>query len=184
MANLVIDLANFKQSVSDRLPEGTYNVTIQDIEHGNSKAGDPMLTIWLNVSDGEYAGSTLVERMTLTSKAMFRVVAFMKALGLATPKKRVKVNTDAWLRRKLIVDVADGQPYRGRVNSEVQEYYKPKGQNSESEASDVTDVEDPWEDAHEASDASEPEPATESSEQDEEDGTTEDGSVDLDDIEL
>lgn len=41
------------------LPDGKYEVEVEKLELTESKKGDPMLSIWFKVLDGEYEGSKL-----------------------------------------------------------------------------------------------------------------------------
>lgn len=119
---ITVDLSNYKDKVGSRVPEGRYRVVVEDAETDTSAAGNPMINLWLRVVGGESDGATLVDRLVLTHKSLFRVVGFMNALGLPTPKKRLQVNIRAWVGKALVVDVADGEPYNGRVKSEVRGY--------------------------------------------------------------
>lgn len=41
------------------VPEGKYEVAVEKMELVESKKGDPMLTIWFNVLEGEYEGQKI-----------------------------------------------------------------------------------------------------------------------------
>ena len=168
---LIIDLSNYKERVGARVPAGSYTVQIEDVETTKSKAGNPMVNIWLRIVGGEHAGATIIDRLTLSDNAMFRVVNFMQALGLPTPKKRLQINVLKWVGQTLVIDVEDGEPFRGTVKSEVRGY-------SRAEKPQAADLEDSSDD-----ELPEPETAAESAD---ESSTIEVGedAVDLDTIEL
>jgi len=133
--NVVVDLTNYKDKVGDRVPEGRYRVVVEDAEKDRSNAGNDMINVWLRIVGGEHDGSMIVDRLVLTEKSLFRVVGFMKALGLPTPKKRLQVNIGTWVGKVLFVDVHDGEPYNGKVKSEVRGYEKaPKRSASPAKA--------------------------------------------------
>lgn len=119
MSNLVIDLTNYRDTEGDRLPAGNYLVRVSDTELTESKAGNPMVNLFLEVIKGEttgdeFAGSALVDRVTITPKAMFRVVAFLKAIGAPTDKRSHSVNPASWIGKLGVVSVEDGDSYNGR----------------------------------------------------------------------
>lgn len=136
MTNMIIDLANYRQQVSDRVPAGEYHGIVEDVQGTKSKAGDNMIVLWVRIVDGDHAGSTLVERLVLTERAMFRTVTFMRALGLPTPKKRLQVNIDRWKGRHVGMQVKDSEPYRGNINSEVDAWERWVGAGGATEGSD------------------------------------------------
>lgn len=147
MTNVTIDLSDYKDTVGGRVPEGRYKVIVEDADLDKSKAGNTMIVLGLKIiAPGEEAdGVTIVDRLTQTSGALFRTVNFMQALGLPTPRKRLQINLAKFTGRTLMIDVEDGEPYQGRVKSEVRGYFKV----SASSADEVTDLEDEDEDLEE-----------------------------------
>lgn len=135
-----LPLAKYRDSQSDRIDPGRYTVRVEDADVQESKAGKTMVVTWLKVVDGEFEGATLVDRMTLTEAAMFRIVGFMKAVKLPVPKRDININTDVFIGRLLDVDVAD-QEYRDRVNSQVTGYMMSTHTSSKAEEPDLDDLE-------------------------------------------
>lgn len=141
-----LDLSGYKEKVSARLPEGSYTVTIQDIEATKARTGSQGFEMWLVVAEGEYAGATLIDRFYHTdpegkpSGAIFRIVNLMQAVGLPTPKKRLALDTGLFLGKRVQVEVEDGQPYEGRVKSEITSYFRSSG--GAEAADEATDLED------------------------------------------
>lgn len=119
-----IDLSNYRDRVGTRVPEGRYTVLVEDADLDKSNNGNQMIILWLSVLDEEFAGATVVDRLTITEKALFRVVGFMQAIGLPTPKKRFSIDVKRFIGKTLDIDVADGEPYNGRVKSEVRGYMR------------------------------------------------------------
>lgn len=147
MSELIIDLTNYKDTVGARVEPGRYKVIVDDAELTKSKAGNPMVNIWLRIVGGEHDGATITDRLTITDKALFRVVAFMQAIGLQTPKKRLKLDLRHFTGKMLEVDVEDGDPYNGRIKSEVRGYIKITGAAKAAEPDDLPDTEDSVEEA-------------------------------------
>lgn len=146
--SLIVDLTNFKDRVGTNVPEGRYTVQVEDIEidtsNGAATKGSRMLIVFFRVTSGDHEGATLIDRLIVHDKTMFRVVGFMQALGIPTPKKRLKLDVNRFIGRMLQIDVEDGEPYNGRVRSEIRGYLRiPKGQETtEADLDDLEDVSD------------------------------------------
>lgn len=138
----IIDLTDYKDRMGARVAPGRYRVVVEDTEMDQSKAGNQMFNIWFRILDeGDFKDMTISDRLTNTPKALFRIVGFMQAIGLPTPRKRLQVDIAKWVGRVLEIDVEDGEPYNGRIRSEVRGYIKATGSNAQSAASE-TDLED------------------------------------------
>lgn len=135
--DVTIDLTGYKDRAGARVAPGRYRVLVEDVEKDQSSNNNPMINVWLRIQGGEFDGVTLLDRLVLTDKSLFRVVGFMQALGLPTPHKRIKVNIRQWVGRVLDVDVDDADPYNGRVKSEVRGYLKVA---SAARGDDVADL--------------------------------------------
>lgn len=139
---VIVDLTNYKDRVGTRVIPGRYRVVVEDAESDTSSAGNPMVNVWLRVASGEFEGATIIDRLVLTDKSMFRVVAFMMAIGMPTPKKRFKVNVRSFVGKVLDIDVEDGDPYNGRVKSEVRGYMRVSDRKSAAVAEEDLPGED------------------------------------------
>lgn len=187
MANdkIVLDLSNYKDRVGTRIAEGTYRVVVEDAEMDKSKAGNQMINIWFRVQGGDFDGATVTDRLVLTEKSLFRVVGFMQAIGLPTPKKRLQLSLSQFMNKTLDITVEDGEPYNGRVKSEVRGYARVAKAEKQSSA-DLEDLEAPdaAEEPAEAPEpveaAPEPQAAAQPSKAAEDDEAQ--GEVDLDDL--
>ena len=166
---LIVDLSNFKDRVGSRVAPDRYRVQVEDVEATKSQAGNPMVNVWFRIIGGEFDGQTIVDRLTLSEKALFRVVGFMQAIGLPTPKKRLKLNIRQFVGKVLDIDVEDGEPYNGRVKSEVRAYIRAAG----AQQAGGDDLEDLEETSSSAQDLPET-PAPQSATQTELPGTTTD----------
>lgn len=176
MATFEADLTNFKDRSGSKVPEGRYRVRITDTEMGQTKTtGSPMMTVFLEIIGGEFAGSTLVDRITVQENTLFRVVGFLQGLGFKTERKRIRLDTAKFHNRVVDVDVADGEPYRGEVRSEIKGYVRVSKAEKTDEASGDDLPEEPAAEPEKAN-AAEPETAT---------AVSDDGAIDdIDEIEL
>ena len=146
-SNIVIDLSNYKDSGNVRIPEGRYRAIVDDVDLDKSRAGNTMIKVWMRVLGGEHDGAIILDRLTLTDKAMFRVVGFMQGIGIKTPKKKLQINLKTFLKRQADIEVVDGEPYNGRIRSEIAQYIRvaqPKAEESSEDDLDAleADVED------------------------------------------
>lgn len=144
MSEFILDLTQYKDRMGANVPEGRYLVVVEDAEMDKSKAGNPMINLWFRILDGEQKDLVLTDRLVMTEKSLFRIVGFMQSIGLPTPNKRLKLNLKQFLNKTLMVDVADGEPYNGRVRSEVKGYIRPaKGSGGGGESAPSEDLPEP-----------------------------------------
>lgn len=182
---VVLDLTNYKDRVGSRVTPGRYKVYVEDAELDSTRDNKPMINVWLRISGGSFDGATVIDRLLPAhEKALFRVVGFLQAIGMPTPKKRMKLNVRSLIGRTLEVDIEDGEPYNGRVKSEIRGYYRieaAKGGPTQG-ATDLSDLEGPG--AGEGADlADAPAKADVRPEQGAE-AQSSDAEVDLDDLDL
>lgn len=73
----VVDLEGLKKDVEDakkngggkykEVPVGTYEVEVEKLELKKSKKGDPMLSCWMKITEGEYKNSIIFYNQVLTT---------------------------------------------------------------------------------------------------------------------
>ena len=136
----VIDLSNYKDSGNVRIPEGRYRAIVDDVDLDKSRAGNTMIKVWMRVLGGEHDGAVILDRLTLTDKAMFRVVGFMQGIGIKTPKKKLQINLGTFLNRQADIEVVDGEPYNGRIRSEIAQYIRVAQPKAEESSEDDLDA--------------------------------------------
>lgn len=184
----VIDLSNYKDSGNVRIPEGRYRAIVDDVDLDKSRAGNTMIKVWMRVLGGEHDGAIILDRLTLTDKAMFRVVGFMQGIGIKTPKKKLQINLNTFLNRQADIEVVDGEPYNGRIKSEIAQYIRvaqPKSEESSEDDLDALEAaaedESPAKPAKPTSDAQE---VSEDSDENPWDAGEDSDSVDVDDLSI
>lgn len=136
----VADLTNYKDRVGARIPEGTYTFRIAEADLEKARSGNQMIVLSLEVVSGPHAGETVVDRLVLSATAIFRLVGFLKALGIPTPKKRLKLDTKRFINRRIQAEVADGEPYRNSIKSEVVSY--SRAEQVQADSDDLEDLDD------------------------------------------
>ncbi len=68
--DLVVDFNAVEDTSFEVLPKGMYNAVIAECEFTYSKAGNPMWTLRLEVSDGEYAGRILFNHLVFAGAGL------------------------------------------------------------------------------------------------------------------
>lgn len=136
MAQYTLDLSGYRERLSATVPEGRYLAQIDDVEQTKtSSTNKDMFNVWVRIIDGPHAGSVIIDRLTITDKALFRIVGFLNGLGLPTPKKRLTINTAQWMGRKVWIDTRIGEPYRGRPGkSEIEGYARYVAETADQDA--------------------------------------------------
>ena len=137
------DFTNYRETGSAQVPAGTYRARVNDFEETESKAGNAMFVVYLEIIDGPYTGKQIIDRLPQTEKAMFRSAAFLQALGVKIAKKRIALNPKSLIGRPVDILVEDGEPFNGRVKSEVREYLRATKPAAKAEpAADLPDGDD------------------------------------------
>lgn len=137
------DFTNYRETGSAQVPAGTYRARVTDFEETESKAGNAMFVVYLEITSGPYAGKQIIDRLPQTEKAMFRSAAFLQALGVKIAKKRIALNPKSLIGRPVDILVEDGEPFNGRVKSEVREYLRATKPATKAEpAADLPDEDD------------------------------------------
>ena len=121
---LTFDFTNYKDTSTAHVAPGTYRAEVSDFEETTSKAGNAMFVVYLEITEGAHAGQQIIDRLPQTEKAMFRSAAFLQALGVKIAKKKIALNPRSLIGRPVDIVVEDGEPYNGRVKSEVREYLR------------------------------------------------------------
>lgn len=185
----IVNLSNYLDRTGTRVEPGSYLVRVEEIEVGETRETKAkMWTVYLTIIGGEEDGMTLVERLTHSEKAMFRVVAFLQGMGVKIKKTEMRVDISRFIGRKVVVQVDDGQPFKGRVKSEVRAYerYKPKAAEESSDLDDLEDTDgaEEVEEVEEAPKKSKKAAPAPEPEDDEANDTVDDADIDLDDVDI
>lgn len=144
---LTFDFTNYKDTSTAHVAPGTYHAEVSDFEETTSKAGNAMFVVYLEITEGPHAGQQIIDRLPQTEKAMFRSAAFLQALGVKIAKKKIALNPRSLIGRPVDIVVEDGEPYNGRVKSEVREYLratKPaKAEPADDPMADEAEIDEP-----------------------------------------
>lgn len=166
----MFDFTDYRDTGSARVEPGTYTAQVTDFRETVSKADNVMFEVYLEITSGPFAGKQIIDRLPQTEKAMFRSAAFLQAIGVKIARKKLALNPKSLIGRLVDILVEDGEPYNGRVKSEVREYLRATKPAKKAEPAL------PEDDAEEA--PSEPEPAAS------DDTDFDVDSIDIDDLDL
>lgn len=116
-----LDLTSFVPNRGSYLPPDTYQLVVEDLDMFTSAAGNPSWKVLSSVVGGEHDGEVVSDFLALTPKALWRVVAFLSALGIPTPKKRLEIPKAMMVGRRFVVSIED-DTYKGAVQSKITSY--------------------------------------------------------------
>jgi len=142
---VTLDFTNYKEQVSDYIPEGEYDLLVDSVDHDktgpNSKnPGTLMVVVTFQVIGGQFEGATIIERFTITEKALFRIAGFMKAIGLKVQKgKKVKLDTNKFVGKRVHAVIKD-DTFRDEKRSTVASYSPYGKETAEDTGADIEDV--------------------------------------------
>lgn len=84
MDDLQKDIQEAAQNNGNNLkevPHGTYDVSIEKMELKASKKGDPMVSVWFNILDGEFKNSKIFMNQVITQGFQIHIVnEFLRSL--------------------------------------------------------------------------------------------------------
>lgn len=135
-----IDLVGYVDKQGQQIAEGRYRFLVHDAKVEKANTGNTMIVVWLKVlTPGEFDGAIVLDRLTLTEKSRWRIVGFMQALGLPTPLKKFRIDVRTFVGRQVDADVADDEPYMGRIKSVVRGYMRVAKAQANGEVTDLDD---------------------------------------------
>lgn len=136
-----------------RYPEGEYKVKVTDVSQKTSNNGNTML-VWQGtiLAPEKFKGKKVSDRLVLTENAMWRVGMLLDAIGINWSQKIHTLKMSSINGKTFGVLLADGDPYNGRINSRVADYYSEEEVDGilegggDEEDEDDEDVDDDSED--------------------------------------
>lgn len=76
-----VDLEGLKKDIEDsansdfkEVPHGNYEVSVNKLELGESKKGDPMVKVWFKIVSGEFKGSLIFMNQVITQGFQIHIV--------------------------------------------------------------------------------------------------------------
>ncbi|MCR4912860.1 MAG: DUF669 domain-containing protein [Lactobacillus sp.] len=96
------------------VPTGEYEVSIEKLEATSSKKGDPMVTVWFNILEGDFEGSKIFMNQLITKGFQIHIVnEFLRSLGTDNDVEFKTFSQYEELINKIFDDLdSDGLEYR------------------------------------------------------------------------
>lgn len=119
------------------VPHGTYEVRVDKLELKKSKKGDPMLSIWFKIINGEYKGSLIFYNQVLTTGyGLHNANEFLRSLDSGVEIEFVNFKQ----YHELLLDVLES--IDGQLEYALKYTENAKNKNfSDYEIADIFDVE-------------------------------------------
>ena len=133
-----VDLSGVEAS-RKAIPEGTYEVVVNEATQKNSRDGNPMIAFEFEVTEGAHKGAKLYENCSLQPQALFKLKSVLLALGMDIPNKAFDLNLRDLVGLTCEVEVGH-EVYEGKKRARILQYNDPE--ESQEEDSDDESVED------------------------------------------
>lgn len=121
---IALDVTQAKEF--EAVPAGYYSVVVQKVEPRTSQAGNPCLSLDLQITEGEYAGRHLFYILPLVKEADWRVKSLLEAAGV--PYGPDGFDSDDLLGRELVVKVRV-EVYEGTETNRISAF-RPEAKSS------------------------------------------------------
>ena len=133
-----VDLSGVEVS-RKAIPEGTYEVVVNEATQKNSRDGNPIIAFEFEVAEGAHKGAKLYENCSLQPQALFKLKSVLLALGMDIPNKAFDLNLRDLVGLTCEVEVGH-EVYEGKKRARILQYNDPE--ESQEEDSDEESVED------------------------------------------
>lgn len=115
-----------------RCPEGEWLAKLSSIEEGTVQgSGDDCLKARFEVIKGSAAGCAVFETFSLTEKALWKLKAFLEAIGMKANGK-LSLDLDKLEGKVCIIDVIHDE-YNGQKRAKIASYLKPEDYEEDEE---------------------------------------------------
>lgn len=140
-----VDLSGVEAS-RKAIPEGTYEVVVNEATQKDSRDGNPMIAFEFEVAEGAHKGAKLYENCSLQPQALFKLKSVLMALGMDIPNKAFDLNLRDLVGLTCEVEVGH-EVYEGKKRARILQYNDPgETQGDDSDGDDEESVEDKLQD--------------------------------------
>lgn len=126
MSKITVDFSNVREGSTfspRRLPEGSYLADIAKVEQKESSKGNPMLVY--TIIPVEHPTAVYPYYVVLADNQLWKLRALLLAAGKEVPKRKVAVDPESIVGRKIMIDLEDAE-WEGREKSEISGVFKPE----------------------------------------------------------
>lgn len=134
-----VDLSGVEAS-RKAIPEGTYEVVVNEANQKSSRDGNPMISFEFEVTEGAHKGAKLYENCSLQPQALFKLKSVLLALGMDIPNKAFDLNLRDLIGLTCEVEVGH-EVYEGKKRARILQYNDPE-ESQEEDSDDEESVED------------------------------------------
>lgn len=138
-SSINVDLSGVEAS-RKAIPEGTYEVVVNEATQKNSRDGNPMIAFEFEVQEGPHKGAKLYENCSLQPQALFKLKSVLLALGIDIPNKAFDLNLRDLIGLTCEVEVGH-EVYEGKKRARILQYNEPED-SEEEDSDDDESVED------------------------------------------
>lgn len=117
------------------IPEGTYEVVVNEATQKDSRDGNPMIAFEFEVSEGTHKGAKLYENCSLQPQALFKLKSVLLALGMDIPNKAFDLNLKDLIGLTCEVEVGH-EVYEGKKRARILQYNDPEDTDDEESVED------------------------------------------------
>ena len=118
--------------------EGIHTAKVSELLEKTSQGGDSMLQFAFEIIKGDDKGCKVFESFVLTDKALWKLKAFLQAIGMKAEGK-LKLDLDKLIGKICDIEVF-WEEYNGQTRAKISDYYKAgKGGKVEDESLDEDD---------------------------------------------
>ena len=148
MAKHILDFSNYaEQQTSEGIQAGKYLARITKAVDSESKNGNTYILLNMQVIGGPKehvdSKSVLVDRLTLSDNALFRMANFLPAIGIPVDKK-VAFDSKQFVGKK-VVAIVEMEEYQGQPRPAVKRYAPVSTWEGEVPAAPATAAADDFE---------------------------------------
>lgn len=126
-----VDLSGVEAS-RKAIPEGTYEVVVNEATQKDSRDGNPMIAFEFEVAEGAHKGAKLYENCSLQPQALFKLKSVLLALGMDIPNKAFDLNLRDLVGLTCEVEVGH-EVYESKKRARILQYNDPEDTQDENE---------------------------------------------------
>ena len=120
------------------IPEGTYQVVVNEAKMGKSKEDKPKVAFEFEVSEGPNKGFKLFENCSLQPQALFKLKSLLMALGVDIPDGAFDLNLKDLIGLTCEVEVGH-EVYEGKKRARILEFINPAESGEDDDEDDDED---------------------------------------------
>lgn len=118
----VVDMSQVKERGEFRpklLPDGDYPGKVTKVADHKSKAGNPQWLYSITITDGPGKGSVYPYYCGQDADQLWKVRNLFVAAGMNVPKKKVKLDPNKVVGKRVGVTLEEDEPYNGKTKSQI-----------------------------------------------------------------